>query len=72
MKIGNAAFELADRRAEEERDAGIRSAQAAVAARPGRFICDCGEQISDARRKAAPFTDKCIDCATRAEQRRRA
>lgn len=74
MNLGNAAFDLADRLAEREREAGIARAQAAVRGMSGRFICDCGEPISEARRAACPETDKCIDCATFLErmQRRRA
>ena len=32
---------------------------------------DCGKNIPTARLKAYPFAERCIDCATRAESRRR-
>lgn len=73
--MNEAAFELAQRLAERERHAGVARIQARVRREtPVRFICSCGEEISEARRRAAPHSDKCIDCATFAErhQRRRA
>lgn len=82
MNIGNRAIELAEARAEAERDASIRRVQAAArgqAVRPeggtpegGIFVCDCGEPISDARRAAVPNARLCFDCATFFERRRRA
>ena len=71
MKTGNAAFDLADRLAERERLAGIERAQAALRGASGRLVCECGEPISEARRRAVPSTDKCVDCAMLAEQHRR-
>lgn len=71
MNFSNAAYELADKLAERERAAGIASIQAALARPASRIVCDCGEQISEARRQAVPHTDKCIDCATRIERMRR-
>ncbi len=45
-----ALFELAAVRAEQERDAGIRSASAALSM-PGTIDCvSCGEEIPEARR----------------------
>lgn len=74
MKIGDAAIELAERRVEMERDAGVRRIQAKLAGSSGRFMCDCGDPIGEERRRAVPHTDKCINCATFLErqQRRRA
>lgn len=74
MNLGNAAFDFAERMAERERLAGVARAQNAVRGMSGRFICDCGEPIGEARRAANPATEKCIDCATFLErqQRRRA
>lgn len=69
LKTGNAAFDLADQLAERERAAGVARIQAALTG-PGRLVCDCGEEISEARRRAVPNTDKCIECATRAERQR--
>ena len=72
MKLGNAAFELADRLAERERLAGIARAQAAVRGMSGMFYCaNCGEPICEARRAANPAADTCIDCATFLERQRR-
>lgn len=63
MRLGNFAYELADLRAEQERETGIRRASAAVS-RPGQRWCiDCTEEIDEARRKAAPFARRCITCA---------
>lgn len=68
MQAGNAAIELAERRVEQEAAAGIARIQARLAGSSGRFVCDCGEPISEARRQAVPHTNQCIDCATFAER----
>ncbi len=60
--MGNAAFELADLRAEQEREAGVIQVQAAVSARGGFMCVDCPLPIDDERRRAAPFAARCIDC----------
>lgn len=70
MKTGNFAFELADRLAETEREAGIARVQAAVRGGSGQTVCACGEEIAPARRAAWPKATDCIDCATRAERLR--
>jgi len=62
MKIGNAGFELADLRAEQERDHGIGRARYAVRRTGGHVCTDCGEAIEPERRDAAPFAIRCIDC----------
>lgn len=65
-------FDLADLRASQERDAGVARIRAAMQPKAfGRLVCDCGRQISPARRAAYPNTDKCIDCATILERQRR-
>ncbi|QDY99078.1 TraR/DksA family transcriptional regulator [Nitratireductor mangrovi] len=71
MKTGNAAYELADRLAERERAAGIARVQSQLSGSSGRLVCDCGETISEARRRAVPNTTKCIDCAMFEERQRR-
>lgn len=71
MKIGNAAIELAEYRVEQETEAAIARARAALVGSSGRMVCDCGEPISEARRRAVPNTDKCVDCATFTENQRR-
>jgi RNA polymerase-binding transcription factor DksA len=68
---GEADFDQADRTAERERQAGIGRVRAALASGRGRLVCDCGAEISEARRRAVPHTDKCIDCATFLERQRR-
>lgn len=70
MQAGNQAIELAERRVEQERAAGVARVQSAIAGRSGRLVCDCGEPIPEARRAAVPHTDKCYECALRAERRR--
>lgn len=71
MHMSNAAFDLADRLAEGERLAGIARVQAQLNGGAGRLVCDCGETISEARRKAVPHTTRCVDCATFAERMKR-
>ncbi len=77
MSIGNSAHELADRRAEQERAAGIARVQAAARGQlasdevTGPLVCDCGEMISPARRAAVPRTRQCVDCAALDERLRR-
>lgn len=67
MTLGNFAYELADLRAEQEREAGIAQAKALVRG-IGSIICvDCPEPIPPARRRAAPFADRCIDCQRKFE-----
>jgi RNA polymerase-binding transcription factor DksA len=64
-------FDLASLRADQEREAGVARVRAFVAARAGRLVCDCGAEISEARRAAYPNARECIDCATFSERRRR-
>lgn len=70
MRRGERAIEQAEQRAAQEREAGIRFARSVVE-QAGTAICeDCGVEISRARRAAAPFATRCIDCQTAAERRR--
>ncbi|QXN68029.1 DksA-like zinc finger domain containing protein [Microcystis phage Mwe-Yong1] len=70
MTSSNFAIELAERRIEEERDAGVARARAALRG-PGAPSCVvCGDQIPAARRQALPATDRCVHCAERRERRR--
>ncbi len=71
MRIGEAAFERAAELAARERDAGVARIQARLAGSSGRLVCDCGDEISEARRRAVPHTDKCVNCAMRMERLRR-
>lgn len=68
MKIGNAAIELAEARVEQERDAGVARIRAALSGSSGRLVCDCGQPIGEARRRAMPNAVDCIDCATFTER----
>ena len=62
MQATDAMIELAERRVAMEAAAGVARVQA-------RLVCDCGEPISEARRRAVPHTDKCVDCAMMGERR---
>lgn len=71
VKLGNFAHELADLRAEQEREAGIRAARDALAA-PGSPVCvGCGEEIEAERRAAMPSAKRCLQCQQRIERYRR-
>lgn len=79
MKGGNAAVELAERRVEQERDAGIARIQAAARQYVAEEangqetvkFCECGERIPEERRKAMPRADRCVDCETFIERQSR-
>lgn len=76
MSTTETMIELAAERVENER--ALRIADIQLAARRQRYreegdallVCDCGEMISDARRRAVPSTGQCIDCATISERRK--
>lgn len=69
MKAGNAMIELAESRVAMEVEAGVAKVRARLTGSSGRFVCDCGEPISEARRRAVPHTDQCVDCAMVGERR---
>lgn len=70
MNLSNSAYELAEARTQQERQAAIESASKAVA-KTGLCICqDCGLMIGEARQKAAPFARRCINCQTAFEHER--
>jgi RNA polymerase-binding transcription factor DksA len=71
MKASDAMIETAEARVAQEVDAGVVRIQAALSRQSRRLVCDCGDEISPERRKAVPYTDKCVDCASRAERLRR-
>jgi phage/conjugal plasmid C-4 type zinc finger TraR family protein len=71
MKIGNFAFELAELRAEQERETAIARAQAAVRAVGETRCVRCGDPIPDARRWAFPAAKRCLDCQSEVEARGR-
>lgn len=62
-------FELAERLAEAERDAGINRAVAAVTGLGCVTCVDCGEAIEPARRAAAPWAVRCLCCQQEFEWR---
>lgn len=62
-------FELAERLAQAERDAGAARVSAVVAGRGSPTCHDCGDAIEEARRKAAPFATRCIECQQHSERR---
>lgn len=64
---GEALIDLAAHRVERETAARVQAVRARLAGTAGRLVCDCGEPIPEARRRAVPNTDKCFDCAVRAE-----
>ena len=67
MNIGNFAVELGEHRVEQERQFKVRQAQLKLS-QAGQDDCDdCGRTIPEPRRKAAPFTTRCIGCQTRHE-----
>ncbi|TCU35435.1 TraR/DksA C4-type zinc finger protein [Rhizobium azibense] len=66
---GNALFDLAEIRAEEEREAQIKRATAALK-QAGSIECeDCGGEIAETRRRAMPSATRCFDCQQRFERR---
>jgi phage/conjugal plasmid C-4 type zinc finger TraR family protein len=73
---GNRAIELAEERVEREREAGLARIRGRLAtAGAESLVCmHCGEEIPEARRRAAPGCTTCYDCALVAERamRRRA
>ena len=68
---GNAAFEQADLRAEQEREAAIAAASRTLRS-PGTIQCeDCPNDIPRDRRIALPSATRCIVCQSRHEKRLR-
>jgi len=71
LKLGNFAYELADLRAEQERETGIRAARAALAKAGSPTCIGCGEEIDPGRRAALPSAKRCLSCQQRLERYRR-
>lgn len=68
---GNAAFEQADLRAEQEREAAITAASRSLRS-VGTIQCeDCPNDIPRERRIALPSATRCIVCQTKFEKARR-
>ena len=55
-------LERSEARVEQEREGFARAARAAVTQSGSAECAVCGELISEARRQAAPFAKRCIDC----------
>lgn len=61
--------DISDASVDAERDA-VLAAITNKLSRPGTIVCiGCGEEISAARRNAAPWAIRCIDCQLQAERR---
>lgn len=59
---GNRSLDAAALREQQERDALVADAHAAVRA-PGSDVCvECERPIPGDRRRAAPFATRCIEC----------
>ncbi|WP_244431187.1 TraR/DksA C4-type zinc finger protein [Mesorhizobium hungaricum] len=71
VKLGNFAFELADLRTEQERETGIRAAQAALAGHGSSTCVVCHEEIEPERRQALPSAKRCLACQQRLERFKR-
>lgn len=71
MKASDAMIELAEERVRRETEIGVAKIRDTLAGVSGRLVCDCGEPITEARREAVPYTDKCSQCAYRHESRLR-
>ncbi|MCR5855979.1 TraR/DksA C4-type zinc finger protein [Mesorhizobium sp. J428] len=71
MRATDAMIEQAEARVAEEVDARVARIQEKLAVRSSRLVCDCGEEISPARREAYPNARDCIECARRMERMRR-
>ncbi len=64
-------IEYAERSVDAERDSAVRRACSTVAS-DGREDCvDCGEVLNPARRAAAPFAVRCLECQQANERGRR-
>lgn len=62
MKMGNAAFELAELRAENERQAGIARAQNELKQEGLDHCVDCDQKIDLKRRQVLPSARRCCLC----------
>lgn len=55
-------FEMSERKVALERDSQIGRATAAVTGRGSEDCVQCGYPIPAARRAAAPFAERCVEC----------
>lgn len=58
----DALFDLAEFRAEQEREAAIKRAKAELKRAGGRVCEDCQGEIAETRRRALPSAKRCIQC----------
>lgn len=65
-------IEVAERTAEEAREAGVAEIRAKLPTGESAEYCmepECGEPIPEARRRALPGVKYCIECQARRERR---
>lgn len=65
---GNRAIELAEQRAEQERDAAVSRTVSALVGAGTADCVDCREPIDPARKAALPSANRCFDCQSLREQ----
>lgn len=74
MRLSNFAYEQAELRADQEREAGIAAARSAISG-AGSLTCKkSGDEIEPERRAVLPSATRCTDCQTgfeRMHERRR-
>jgi phage/conjugal plasmid C-4 type zinc finger TraR family protein len=71
LNFSNSAFDLAELRTEQERDAAIASAAQALRGIGADECADCSRPIDLERRKALPSATRCMTCQTRFERKAR-
>ena len=62
MNLSNAAFDLAELRSEQEREAAIAVASLALNATGSLACVGCESEISTERRQALPSAIRCMNC----------
>ena len=72
MNFAERDYELAERRFEEERAAGVATIRATLCGSGAPICRDCGDQIPAERRMAVPNARRCADCQDDFERGRRA
>jgi len=68
MEGGNKGHDLADLRAEQEREAGVLAAQNALRQQGFEDCISCGDEIDVERRAALPSAKRCLDCQEKLER----
>ena len=69
--FGNQAVERAEKRVDQERDAGVARARSSLPSGAGYPFCSCGMPIPEERRRALPGVTSCVECASAREARGR-